>query len=79
MGLVISIVCVVVVLSVLDFILFKEPRNDNKLSEDRNSVEHQTAEKITRARPGKQYLYVFGNLLSQGFNQKLNCFVLGKN
>ena len=66
LGLALSIVCVIAVLSLLDFILFNEPGNDNKLSEDRNSVT------ITSARPGKQYLYVFGNLLSQG-NYKLNC------
>jgi hypothetical protein len=54
LGLIVSIVCVTVALIVVD-----RPRNVN-LVRDR---EHTAKRKSGRA--GKQYLYVFGNLMSQ--------------
>ena len=59
-GLGVSIVCVIVVLSLIERYL--EYQTAGQLTDDSG------LRVVTKTITGKQYLYVFGNLLSQGLN-----------
>ena len=65
LGLGISIVCVIAILNLIQYYLEYRSSLETKFRTNDN----QPTEKIivTKGRSGKQFLYVFGNLLSQGF------------
>jgi hypothetical protein len=66
LGLGVSIVCVITVLNVIQRYLQYHSALETTIS----SNDNPPAEKIiTKVGTGKEYLYVFGNLLSQGYNK----------
>jgi hypothetical protein len=73
LGLGVSIICVIAVLNLMQRLLSYLPENGENLSQPNSPNDNPPTGKslkknrVTKGETGKQYLYVFGNLLSQGF------------
>ncbi len=65
LGLIVSTVCVTAALNLVDGTL-KEPRNENLVADRKHTAKRKSG------RAGKQYLYVFGNLMSQSQTEWLD-------
>ncbi|EFX82354.1 hypothetical protein DAPPUDRAFT_241432 [Daphnia pulex] len=70
LGLGVSIICVIAVLNLMQRLLSYLPENGENQSRPNspsdNSPTEMTKNRVTKGETGEQYLYVFGNLLSQG-------------
>jgi hypothetical protein len=77
LGLGISIVCIIAVLNLIQRYLQYRSVIETTLTP--NNHQAPTEKVITKGETGKQYLYVFGNLLSQGLtipNESNDSFIL---
>ena len=73
LGLLISIIVVITILNLLqDFLENRSPPEIEESNQENKTQQRQESRpRSVKNRGGTQYLYVFGNLLSQGFN----CFI----